>query len=156
MGHISPAFQPDQLRHWVGHIRTALLNVIEQSLGKLRVMVDHSFPRSGTTPPTPAANPEDDYTPFDPAIHSVNAIIDSKKFQCGWGTFSQCYLIVVDAPTGTQAAICDVDAAFHNVPTHPSAHPFHCLNFGASPCPSMWGHIAMPWWRFIRPMVSIR
>ena len=121
LGHISPAFQPNQLEHWVGHIHTALLNVIEQSLGKLRVMVDHSFPRSGTTPPTPAANPEDNYTPFDPAIHSVNAIIDSKKFQCGWGTFSQCYLIVADAPTGTQAAICDVDAAFHNVPTHPSA-----------------------------------
>ena len=154
LGRILPAFRPDQLWHWVGHIRTALLNVIEQSPGKLRVTVDHSFPRSGTTPPTPALHPEDDYTPFDPAIHSVNAIIDSKKFQCGWGTFSQCYLIVADTPTGTQAAICDVDAAFCNVPIHPSARPFlavhiaglvhldHCLNFGTSPCPGVWGRIA--------------
>jgi len=95
-----------------------------------------------------------DFTPFDPTTHSVNAIIDSKKFQCGWGTFSQCYLIVADAPAGTQAAVCDVDAAFRNVPTHPSARPFlavqiagqihldHCLNFSASPCSGVWGRIA--------------
>ena len=87
-------------------------------------------------------------------IHSVNAIIDSKQFQCMWGTFSQCYLMVANAPPGTEAAVFDVDAAFRNIPTHPSVCPFlavslsgsihldHCLNFGASPCPGVWGCIA--------------
>ena len=154
LGRISPGFPPEQLQRWVGHIRTAPLNVIQQAPGKLRVTVDHSFPRSDIPLPTPPSDPSADFTPFDPAIHSVNAIIDSKKFQCTWGTFSQCYLTVADAPIGAQAAVCDVDAAFRNVPTHPSARPFlavqiagvvhldHCLNFGASPCPGVWGRIA--------------
>lgn len=155
LGRISPAFPPDQLRRWVGHIRTAPLNVFQQTPGgKLRVTVDHSFPRSALPPPIALADPDVDFTPFDPATHSVNAIIDSKKFQCTWGTFSQCYLMVADAPVGAQAAVYDVDAAFRNVPTHPSACPFlavqiagsihldHCLNFGASPCPGVWGRIA--------------
>ena len=155
LGRISPPFPPDKLRQWIGHIRTAPLNVFQQTPGgKLRVTVDHSFPRSGIPPPTPTLDGAADYTPFNPAIHSVNAVIDSKKFQCTWGTFSQCYLMVADAPVGAQAAVCDVDAAFRNVPTHPSARPFlavqiagavhldHCLNFGASPCPGVWGRIA--------------
>ena len=88
LGRISPGFPPEQLQRWVGHIRTAPLNVIQQAPGKLRVTVDHSFPRSDTPLPTPPSDPSADFTPFDPAIHSVNAIIDSKKFQCTWGTFS--------------------------------------------------------------------
>ena len=43
---------------------------------------------------------------------------------CAWGSFSECYLLVADAPEGTQAAIFDVDTAFRNIPTHPSARPF--------------------------------
>jgi hypothetical protein len=86
--------------------------------------------------------------------HSVNAVIDTTKFQCTWGTFSQCYLIVANSPAGMEAVVFDVNAAFRNVPTHPSVRPFlavqiaglvhldHCLNFGASPCPGMWGRIA--------------
>lgn len=83
LGRISPAFPPDKLRQWIGHIRTAPLNIFQQTPGgKLRVTVDHSFPRSGIPPPTPALDDAADYTPFDPAVHSVNAVIDSKKFQC--------------------------------------------------------------------------
>jgi hypothetical protein len=61
---------------------------------------------------------------------------------------------VADAPVGTQAATFDVDAAFRNVPLHPSVRPFlavkvrdrvHidlCGNFGAASMPGIWGHIA--------------
>jgi hypothetical protein len=49
---------------------------------------------------------------IDPNTTSVNTIIDSKKFQCAWGSFSECYLLIADAPSGTQAAIFNVDAAF--------------------------------------------
>jgi hypothetical protein len=91
---------------------------------------------------------------LDPTTTSINTVVDSKKFQCTWGSFSECYLLVADAPEGTQAAIFDVDAAFRNVPTHPSARRFlaikikelihldHVLNFGAYPAPGIWGRIA--------------
>ena len=63
-------------------------------------------------------------------------------------------MLVADAPEGTQAAVFDVDAAFHNIPTHPSAHSFlavmikglihldHVLNFVALPSPSVFGRVA--------------
>ena len=68
--------------------------------------------------------------------------------------FSECYLLVADAPEGTEGAVFDVDAAFRNIPTHPSACPFlaimvkglihldHVLNFGASPSPGIFGRVA--------------
>jgi len=61
---------------------------------------------------------------FDPTQTSINTIVDSKKFQYAWGSFSECYLLVAEAPEGTQAAVFDVDAVFRNIPTHASAHPF--------------------------------
>ena len=91
---------------------------------------------------------------IDPTRTSINTIIDSKKFQCAWGSFSECYLLVADAPEGTQAAIFDVDAAFRNIPVHPSARRFlaimikglvhldHVLNFGASPSLGIFGRVA--------------
>jgi hypothetical protein len=81
-------------------------------------------------------------------------MVDFKKFQCAWGSFSECYLLVADAPENTKAAIFDVDAAFCNIPTHPSARPFlaimvkglihldHVLNFGASPFPGIFSRVA--------------
>ena len=158
LGRITQGYPPAVLRSWIGDLRTAPLNVFQQTPGgKLRVTVDHSFPRSETTVDlTSIAEPTyvSHYIPFDPRYTSVNTVIDAKKFQCTWGTFSQCYLMVADAPPGTQASIFDVDAAFRNIPTHPSARPFlavslngkihldNCLNFGASPCPGIWGRVA--------------
>jgi hypothetical protein len=81
-------------------------------------------------------------------------IIDSRKLQCAWGSFSECYLSVTDAPEGTQAAVFDVDAAFRNILTHPPARWFlvimvkglihldHVLNFGAFPAPAIFGRVA--------------
>jgi hypothetical protein len=91
---------------------------------------------------------------IDPTQTSINTIINSKKFQCAWGSFSECYLQVADAPEGTQAVVFDVDAAFRNIPTHPSVHQFlaimikglihldHVLNFGAFPSPTIFGRVA--------------
>ncbi len=92
--------------------------------------------------------------PLNPSATSINAVIDSKKFQCAWGSFSECYILVAEAPEGTQVAVFNVESAFHNVPIHPSARPFTavwlgdkvhldpCLNFRASLAPGIWGRIA--------------
>jgi len=159
LGRISRGYPPNLLQQYIGPFRTAPLNVVQNTPGgKIRVTIDHSFPHSRIPlelEPSGSLNGRDAiYLKFDPATTSVNTVIDSKKFQCTWGTFSQCYLMVADAPPGTQAAIFDVDAAFRNIPTHPSARPFlacmigqevhldNCLNFGASPCPGIWGRVA--------------
>lgn len=86
LGCISQGFPPDILHSWVGHICTAPLNVIVQPGGKLCVTVDHSYPHlmMPTLEPHPDAL---EYILFDPTVHSVNAVIDSKQFQCTWGTF---------------------------------------------------------------------
>jgi hypothetical protein len=157
LGRISRGYSREFLEQCIGPFRTAPLNVVQNTPGgKMRVTIDHSYPHSRNLldlQPGRIDEEEPSYRIFDPSTTSVNTVIDSKKYQCTWGTFSQCYLMVAEAPEGTQAAIFDVDAAFCNVPTHPSARPFlacmmdqkihvdHCLNFGASPCPGIWGRI---------------
>jgi hypothetical protein len=91
---------------------------------------------------------------IDPTTTSINTIIDSTKFQCASGSFSECYLLVADAPEGAQAAVFDVDSTFRNIPIHPSARRFLAimikglihldpvLNFGASPSPGIFGRVA--------------
>jgi hypothetical protein len=119
------------------------------------VIVNHSYPKNKkcidlkTLPRDTAQN----YI-IDPSKTSINTIIDSKKFQCTWGSFSECFLLVADVPEGMQAAVFDVDSAFHNIPLHPSARCFlvimikglihldHVLNFGASPFPAIFGRVA--------------
>jgi hypothetical protein len=158
LGCISRGYPRELLQQYIGPFQTAPLNVVQNTPGgKMRVTIDHSFPHSKVQLDVTRKDSgvqELGYQNFDPTTTSVNTVIDSKKFQCMWDTFSQCYLMVADAPEGTEAAIFDVDAAFRNVPTHPLARPFlacmidqkvhidHCLNFGASLCPGIWGHIA--------------
>jgi hypothetical protein len=85
LNRISPGYPPHIVSLLVGHYRTAPIGVIERELGgKLRAIIDHSFPRS------------------DPNTFSMNSCIDSSLFQCEWGTFSECYLLVADAPEGTE------------------------------------------------------
>jgi hypothetical protein len=113
LGRISQGYDPNTLFSLIGHFRTAPLAVITQDSGKRRVIVNHSYPKNRN-----AINLEAllcDLTAhyiIDPTTTFVNTVIDSKKFQCTWGSFSECYLLVADAPLGTQAAIFDVDAAF--------------------------------------------
>jgi hypothetical protein len=155
LGRLSHGYDPDTLFSLIGHFRTAPLAVIDQGNGKRRVIVNHSYPKNTRcvdleAPPSDTA----DKIIIDPTTTSINTIIDSTKFQCAWGSFSECYLLVADAPEGAQAAVFDVDAAFRNIPTHPSARCFlaimmkglvhldHVLNFGASPSPGIFGRVA--------------
>ncbi|KAF5371871.1 hypothetical protein D9615_009520 [Tricholomella constricta] len=136
LGRVSPGYPPSLFFDLFGHYRTAPLNVIERTPGKLRITVDHSFPRD------------------NPLIPSVNSCIDSKRFQCAWGTFAECYLLVADAPPGSEAAVFDVESAFRNIPTRPIdrtatallidglVHLDGRLNFGKSSAPGVFGLVA--------------
>ena len=154
LGRLSHGYDPQALFSLIGHFRTAPLAVITHG-NKRRVIVNHSFPKTKACIILDKLhyNSTEGYI-IDPTDTSINTVIDSKKFQCAWGSFSECYLLVADAPEGTQAAVFDVDAAFRNIPTHPSARPFmaimikglihldHVLNFGASPSPGIFGRVA--------------
>ena len=113
LGRISHGYEPDTLFSLIGHFRTAPLAVIEQAPGKRRVIVNHSYPKNGHSldlenlPRT-----TDGKYIIDPTYTSINTVTESKKFQCTWGSFAECYLLVADAPAGSQAAVFDVDAAF--------------------------------------------
>ena len=156
LGRLSHGYDPDTLFSLIGHFRTAPLAVINNGGDKRRVIVNHSFPKNKSCIihlDNPLYNSTNKYI-IDPSRTSINTVIDSKKFQCAWGSFSECYLLVANAPDGTEAAVFDVDAAFRNIPTHPSARPFlaimikglihldHVLNFGASPSPGIFGRVA--------------
>ncbi|KAF5387867.1 hypothetical protein D9615_000290 [Tricholomella constricta] len=136
LGRVSPGYPPSLFFEISGHYRTAPLHVIERTPGKLRITVDHSFPRD------------------NPLIPSVNSCIDSKRFQCAWGTFSECYLLVADAPPGTEVSVFDVESAFRIIPTHPLdrtatallinglVHLDGRLNFGLCPAPGIFELVA--------------
>lgn len=156
LGRISRGYDPDFLFSLIGHFRTAPLAVIDQGGGKRRVIVNHSYPRNKQHCINLENLTQEAHEGFlvDPTRTSINTVIDSKRFQCAWGSFSECYLLVADAPEGSEAAVFDVDAAFRNIPTHPSARRFlaisikglihidHVLNFGASPSPGIFGRVA--------------
>jgi hypothetical protein len=153
LGRLSHGYDPDTLFSLIGHFRTAPLAVITHG-DKRRVIVNHSFPKNRLCLNLDSLPYNSGKHIIDPSCTSINTIIDSKKFQCVWGSFSECYLLVANAPEGTEAAVFDVDAAFRNIPTHPSARPFlaimikdliyldHVLNFGASPSPGIFGRVA--------------
>lgn len=62
LGRVSPGYPPSLVHSLFGHFRTAPLNVIESSRGKLRITVDHSYPRN------------------NPSTQSINSVIDAKRF----------------------------------------------------------------------------
>lgn len=136
LGRVSPGFSPEQAELLFGPIRTASLNVIISAGGKKRVMLDLSYPCNNSD------------------IASINSMIDSSSFQCDWGTFADCWLLVSDAPAGTQVAVFDVESAFRIIPTQPCDWPalavsidglIHFdfrLNFGAACSPGIFGHVA--------------
>ncbi len=152
-----------------GHYRTAPLSIAETRPGKLRVIVNHSYPKSAkqstynhmhrkTEMTNPNALPPMTASiPLNPSATSINAVIDSKKFQCTWGSFSKCHILVVEALEGTQVAIFDVESAFRNVPIHPSVRPFTAVRLGdkvhLNPCLTSENHrhqeygegLQMPW-----------
>jgi hypothetical protein len=117
LGRISHGYDPHELFSLIGHFRRAPLTVITRN-GKRRVIVNHSFPHTNKTCILLDNQPQNTSSKIiiDPTQTSINTVIDSKKFQCAWGSFSECYLLVADATEGTQAAIFDVDSAFRKSP----------------------------------------
>nr|GAT48554.1 predicted protein [Mycena chlorophos] len=101
-------FNPRRFIHIAGDVRSCPLGVTPKAgeVNKWRMVQDFSYPYD------------------DPDMASLNDGIDSDKFPCKWGTFSEMLLMVMDAPPGTQAATLDVDAAFRRVPIHPSQQRF--------------------------------
>jgi hypothetical protein len=137
LGLLSPGYPLPFLENIIGPIRTAPLGVYERELGgKLRVIIDHSYPRN------------------NPDIPSVNSVVDSDLFPCEWGTFSACYLLVARAPEGTQVATFDVKSAFRNIPIIPEQRRFvatqvdglihldPCVNFGFCASGGIFGRVA--------------
>lgn len=137
IGLLSPGYPLPFLEEILGPIRTAPLGVHERELGgKLRVVIDHSYPRN---------NPDN---------ISVNGHADSDLFPCEWGTFSACFLLVARAPEGTEVATFDVKSAFRNIPVRPDQRRFlatqingrihldPCCNFGFCCSPGIFGRVA--------------
>lgn len=158
---ISPVYEPDYIFSLSGHLCTAPLEVVNHGGNKCHVIVNHSF-QNNKLPidiDNLPLNTPGKYI-IDPSQTSINTVVDLKNFQCAWSSFSKCYLLVADAPEGTQAAVFDVDAAFRNIPTHPSAclflaimikgliHLDHVLNFGASFLRGSLAESPMLWWDF--------
>ena len=154
LGRISRGYIPEELEALVGHFRTAPLSVIEKP-GKLCTIINHSYPdRARGIDPAITPHDTSNPIPLDPSTTSINTALKSKKWNCNWGTFLECYLLVAEAPPGTEAAVFDVDTAFQNIPLHPSTWPFlafmidalihldMCSNFGASSSPGLWSRVA--------------
>ena len=113
LGRLSHGYDPNTLFSIIRHFHTAPLAVIDQGNSKHHVIVNHSYPKNKYCVDLKASlfDPTGK-TIIDPTTTSINTIIDSTKFQCTWGSFSECYLLVADAPKEAQAAVFDVDSTF--------------------------------------------
>lgn len=135
-GRFSAPYEPDELERVAGPFRTGPLGVVFNITHKPRVVLDHSYPRD------------------DAFIQSVNSEIDNSEFQCDWTTFMVNFMLVCDAPPGTEVAVRDVDAAHRRMPTAPSdrlhvcvhwrgkVHIDHCCCFGCSSSSGIFGRAA--------------
>ena len=100
-----------RLESIIGPFCTSLLNVIPKpGLSKFCLIQDHSFPQ-------------------DDSLPSINSMINSSLFQCDWGTFSDCWLIVALAPPESQAAIFNVEVAHRHSPITPEDQYLVCTMF---------------------------
>ena len=83
----------------------------------------------------------------------VNFEINIDDFRCDWRTFQKVVDIVLDAPSGAQAATLDVDTAFRRCPILPLQpnsmimwnnlfYIDHVTPFGASSSGGVFGHVA--------------
>ena len=82
---------------------------------------------------------------------SINSEIDTSSFQCDWGSFVDCFTAILDAPSGTQVAVFDVDSAHCRMPIHPEdrlhvcvlwqglVYMDHCCCFGCASSSGIFG-----------------
>jgi hypothetical protein len=108
-GRYSAGFNPKDLDTRF-HFRTSPLGLVDKD-NKFCVVSDFSYPHN------------------DPSQHSINSKIDTSWFKTDYDTFAECYLYVVNAPPGSQAAVYDVDAAYRRMPIAPEDQIYVCLHF---------------------------
>ena len=112
---VSHGYEPTTLFSLIGHFCTAPLAVIDQNGEKQHIIVNHLYPRTKNSITLDSLKDISTQNQIlSPTVTSINTIIDSTKFQCAWGFFLECYLLVADAIDGSQAAVFDVDSAFCN------------------------------------------
>jgi hypothetical protein len=130
LGRLAGPFLVDKVQSFLGNFRTAPIAVIAQGL-KNRIVIDHSYPHylshhllassstsynpppdhlSDTTHDTsaPSSDTSTDTstdTPTNPRTTSINSLIDPDDFRCDWGTFSDCFLLVANAPEGADLTL---------------------------------------------------
>jgi hypothetical protein len=136
-GCYSGPFSKSELERLIGYFCTSPLGAVPKpNSDKIQLVQDLSYPRSN-------------------AYHtSVNSEINSDDFPCKWGSFSEAYLFIAQAPLGTQAAVFDVEATFRRILMWPEdqVHGIvmwledfyidHCFCFGGSSMPGIFGRIA--------------
>lgn len=83
----------------IGPFWTSPLGTVPKANGSgYRIIQDLSFPHNNSM------------------VASVNSRICAGDFPCDWGTFADCMLAVATAPSGVQAAVFDVEAAYRCIP----------------------------------------
>lgn len=105
LGRISRGFTPEELQSQIGNFTTTPMAVVEQCLGKFRIVIDHSFlkrslPPSSSCNTQPSADGETPLIAFDTSETSINSLINADDFPCKWGTFADCFGMVAKAPEG--------------------------------------------------------
>lgn len=136
-GRYSGPFNPSDLEHVIGPFCASPLGVVPKAGDNdFRIIQDFSFPTNNPNNP------------------SVNSEINSDDFPCEWGSFSDMYKIVAEAPDGAEGATFDVDSAFRNIPVHPIDRPHIVViwnglayadgnvPFGAASSGGVWGRVA--------------
>ncbi|KAJ1305536.1 hypothetical protein OPQ81_000542 [Rhizoctonia solani] len=91
-----------ELEDAIGPFKTAPLGTVNKpsAPGKFRIVQDFLYPQ--LAPST-----------------SLNSQINSADFPCKWGFFHNMVDAIHDLPDGAMAAMCNVDAAFWQIPIHP-------------------------------------
>ena len=138
LGRYTGPFSRSRLEFLIGPFRTSPLGTVPKTTNSTerRIIQDLSFPRN------------------DPKFSSVNDQINLDEFRCDWGTFNEVRNIVINAPTNSEAATLDVDAAFRCCPITPSQqrnfvihwndafYIDHNAPFGATSAGGVFGRIA--------------
>jgi hypothetical protein len=92
LGCISHGYDPNYLFSIIGHFRTTPLAVIEQVPGKRCIIVNHSFPHNKSIDLSDFSLDISKNYILDPTTTSINMVINSKKFQCTWGSFRMLFI----------------------------------------------------------------
>jgi len=108
----SPPYEPSELESIIGPFRTSPLGLVPKPHSdSFRMIQDLSFPRN------------------DPLVTSVNSSINTDDFPTAWGTFDDTCRLILSLPDGSQAATCDITAAYRLTPIRPNQQHIYCVSW---------------------------